>query len=143
MLGILFLILRILLAAVLFVFLGWALYLIWRDLKQHAQRAITTQIPLLTLTPTLDPAQQIFRFKNTEVTVGRDPACECHLVDKTISGQHARLSYQMTQWWVEDLQSTNGTTLNQQPVAGPMVLASGDELGFGQLSFHISIEDAG
>jgi pSer/pThr/pTyr-binding forkhead associated (FHA) protein len=143
MLGIIFLVLRILLASVLFLFLGWAFYLIWRDLKEHALNAISTQIPTLTLMPSLDTSHKTYHFKSAEVTVGRDPACECHLVDKTISGQHALLSYQMTQWWVEDLQSTNGTTLNQQPVASPMVLASGDELRFGQLTFQVSIEDAG
>jgi pSer/pThr/pTyr-binding forkhead associated (FHA) protein len=143
MLGIIFLILRILLAIALFLFLAWAFYLIWRDLKRHAQVSITTQIPTLSLSPTTDLAQQSYRFKSAVITVGRDPACECHLNDKTISGQHARLSYQMTQWWVEDLQSTNGTSLNQQPVANPMVLASGDELRFGQLTFYVSIEETG
>jgi pSer/pThr/pTyr-binding forkhead associated (FHA) protein len=143
MLGVIFLLLRILLAAVLFSFLGWALYLIWRDLKQHARETTIAQIPNLTLSPTPDLSQQSFSFRSEAITIGRDPACECHLMDKTISGQHARLSYQMTQWWVEDLQSTNGTFLNQQPVDSPMVLATGDELRFGQLTFHVAIKDAG
>jgi pSer/pThr/pTyr-binding forkhead associated (FHA) protein len=71
--------------------------------------------------------------------VGRDPACDLILADKTVSGQHARLSYQMTQWWVEDLQSTNGSRLNQQAVSSPVVLTSGDELCFGQLVFQVQI----
>ncbi len=141
MLGILFLILRLLLASALFVFLGGAFYLLWRDLQREARNAASTQIPALRLTSTTSTPQQSYLFRNAEVMVGRDPACDCHLTDQTISGKHARLAYRMSQWWVEDLQSTNGSMLNDTPVASPMVLANGDELRFGQLSFRVIIVD--
>jgi pSer/pThr/pTyr-binding forkhead associated (FHA) protein len=142
MLGIIFLILRILLAVLLFLFLGWALRLIWLGLKEQARRAAVSQIPSLTLDPEPQADLESFHFTQPTAVVGRDPACDCLLADKTISGQHARLTYEMTQWWVEDLQSTNGTFLNQQSISTPVVLTSGDELRFGQLAFRVIIEGA-
>lgn len=96
-------------------------------------------IPMLSLFQGGYLTQPVFQCSSTEAIVGRDPACDLILADKTVSGQHARLSYQMTQWWVEDLQSTNGTRLNQEAVSSPVVLTSGDELCFGQLVFQVQI----
>jgi len=141
MLGVIFLILRILLALILYLFLAWALRLIWLDLRQQAKAAVASQIPTLNLKPESDTSLEIFHSNDTELTVGRDPACDCCLTDKTISGQHARLSYRMAQWWVEDLHSTNGTYLNGEAVTGPLVLASDDLLRFGQVSFTVIIDD--
>lgn len=141
MLGIVFLVIRILIAGLLFLFLGWALRLIWLDWQKQARNTILAQIPALTLEPEGGADLQSYSFTQAAVVVGRDPACDCLLVDKTISGQHARLSYQMKQWWVEDLQSTNGTTLNEQAINSPVVLANGDELRFGHLLFNVTIED--
>ena len=46
-----------------------------------------------------------------------------------------RLSYQQGAWYVEDLNSTNGTTVNGQPVSPkqPMPLHDGDMIQFGNL----------
>jgi len=141
MLGVIFLLLRVLLALVLYLFLAWALRLIWLDLRQQARVAVAPQIPMLSLKPASEESLKTFHSNSAEMTVGRDPACDCCLTDKTISGQHARLSYRMAQWWVEDLQSTNGTYLNGQTVTGPLVLASEDLLRFGQISFTVTIDD--
>lgn len=142
MLAIIFLALRIVIASLLFLFLGWALRLIWLDWQKQARSSAGAPMPVLILEPLGESELESFRVTQSIALVGRDPACDCLLADKTISGQHARLSYQMTQWWVEDLQSTNGTTLNEQPVASPVVLTGGDELRFGQLSFKVAIEDS-
>ena len=137
MLGIIFLTLRILAAAALFLFLGWALRLIWMDLKRQAVGEADQKIPGLTLTPVENPELESYQTSQSPLTVGRDPACGLHLQDKTISSRHAQLTYQMGQWWVEDLQSMNGTDLNNQVVSGPVVLTSGDELRFGQILFQV------
>lgn len=139
MIGILFLVIRLLAAAALFGFLGWALWLIWRDLKRQSEGMAITSVPVLKLNSLDEPAMESFLAVALEVVIGRDPACDLLLVDPTVSGQHARLSYRMAQWWVEDLQSTNGTFLNQQAVAQPVVLTDGDLLRFGQLSYHVEI----
>jgi hypothetical protein len=139
MLGVIFFVLRILAAVALFAFLGWALRLIWLDLNRQSRAAMQSSTPSLVLRPQNELDLDNFRARSLELVVGRDPACELCLKDNTISGQHARLAYSLGQWWVEDLQSTNGTYLNGQPVASAVVLTTGDELRFGQIAFGVSI----
>ncbi len=138
MLGIILLTLRVLAAGALFLFLGWAFRLLWLDLKAQAG-PIAAGIPELMLIPLVHPDHESYIPASAEVMIGRDPACDLHIIDQTISGQHARLVYRLSQWWVEDLQSTNGTFLNQAAVSHPIVLTSGDELRFGQVSYQVSI----
>ena len=78
-------------------------------------------------------------FSSYEVLIGRDLACDLRLEDKTISARHARLSYRHNQWWVEDLKSTNGTFLNEEPVNTMTVLVSGDEIRVGQTIMRVEI----
>jgi pSer/pThr/pTyr-binding forkhead associated (FHA) protein len=139
MLAILFLIFRILATVSLFLFLIWALRIIWLDLKRQAAGQPDFQAPLLRLIPPENTQLEMYQANSESVLIGRDPACGLYLGDKTISGHHARLTYQMGQWWIEDLHSMNGTFLNNQPVNTPMVLASGDEIRFGGLSFQAQI----
>ncbi len=47
------------------------------------------------------------------ITIGRDPDCEVRLDYPMISWQHARVTRIATQWVIEDLNSRNGTALNQ------------------------------
>jgi pSer/pThr/pTyr-binding forkhead associated (FHA) protein len=140
--GPLLLALRILLVVALYAFLSWALYTVWRDLKRQSMLLTSPQVPPLTLIQKMDGISKPYRFTIPEITIGRDPACDVPLQDKTISVQHARLLYHHSQWWVEDLHSTNGTFLNQEPVSEPVVIASGDQLRCGQLLFQISLGES-
>jgi pSer/pThr/pTyr-binding forkhead associated (FHA) protein len=79
------------------------------------------------------------KFIKPEVIIGREPNCDFHLDDQTVSSQHARLSYHSQQWWLEDLASTNGTFLNDEAVSTPVVITHGDELRLGQLAIRIEI----
>jgi len=136
-----FLILRVLGTASLYAFLGLGFYLLWRDLKREAGWAAAHQPPTISLLRQVGEAPQTLRFNIQEVIIGRDPACDCVLEESTVSAQHTRLLFRRGQWWVEDLRSTNGTTLNLEPVTAPMVVASGDELRCGQASLIITVGD--
>ncbi|MDD5468417.1 MAG: FHA domain-containing protein [Anaerolineales bacterium] len=133
--------LRLLLAASLYVFLGWAFLSLWRDLKQRGASLASRQPPLLALTSTLASEGVPFQTRLPELTLGRDPACEFPLEHPTISARHARLFFRQGHWWVEDLRSTNGTFLNDEPVSMPVILASQDHLRCGQITLLIEIED--
>lgn len=135
--------LRIAVILALYTFLAWALYTMWQDLKRQVRSMAERQAPPLTLVGLAENERRTYRFTQPEVTIGRDPACEWHLEDKTISAQHARLSFHHGQWWVEDLHSTNGTFLNQNPVAEPLVITLGDQLRCGQLEFVVGLSDSG
>ncbi len=134
------LVLRLLLTASLYAFLAWALLNLWRDIKLQSALLSTRVIPPINLTLTLDgQGTQTRRYTQPEVTIGRDPACECPVEDNSISARHARLSYHHNQWWLEDLDSTNGTLINHEKLSLPTVVVSGDEFRCGETLFTISL----
>ena len=136
------LILRILLTASLYAFIGLALYLIWRDLQQQTSPYASRLPPTLTLVHITDEEPAPLSFATPEIIIGRDPACDFQLEDSTVSAQHSRLTFRRGHWWIEDLRSTNGTSLNQEPVTTPMVITSGDELRCGQIILTVTIGES-
>ncbi len=79
-------------------------------------------------------------FVQPELTVGREASCDLVIPDDTISSHHARFRYHHGQWWLEDLQSTNGTFLNNERMYTPMVIVTGDEITLGKISLQIEIK---
>lgn len=130
------LILRILLAACLYAFAGFAFYLLWKTLRQAATGPQGVA-PELVLQPVEKPDREALHIEAGEVEVGREKTCGLCLEDKSVSSHHARLSYHNKQWWVADLGSTNGTYLNDMPVTTPTVLVVGDTLAFGKIDFTV------
>jgi adenylate cyclase len=47
-----------------------------------------------------------------EALVGRSPACDICLRLATVSGKHCKLTWRDGYWFVEDLNSSNGTSVN-------------------------------
>ena len=132
--------LRLLLAVSLYAFLGWAFISLWRDIKQQGELLASRKVPPISLTIARGkPAPQVRHFVQPDVTIGRDPACECPVDDTSISARHARLSFHHNQWWLEDLDSTNGTLLNQEKLSMPTVVITEDEFKCGDTSFIISL----
>ncbi|MGI9184821.1 MAG: FHA domain-containing protein [Solirubrobacteraceae bacterium] len=66
----------------------------------------------------------------TEITIGRHPACDVVLSGAEVSRRHARLFFRDGSWVVQDLQSTNGTSVNGVRV-GRCALCPGDHLVLG------------
>ena len=73
-------------------------------------------------------------------TIGRDSESTVYLNDSSVSRAHARITIKDGQAAVEDLQSKNGTTVQNQPIDGPMLLADGDEIEFGHVKGWFIIE---
>lgn len=139
--GVVVLILRIFVLAALYGFLVWALLTLWRDLRAQGQLLSNPHIPTLVLTPLDGELDGERAFNSAEVVLGRSTSNECPIDNATVSSRHARLSYHHNQWWLEDLNSTNGTFLNDERVSMPTVIVAGDELRVGKVSMLISIKD--
>ena len=136
--AIIVLILRVLLALALYFFVGWAILTIWRELRAQSVLVSTQRIPPVQVSWVNASGETINQqYNSPEVIIGREPACELVVSDEMVSARHARLSYHSNQWWVEDLQSTNGTFLNDERVYTATVLIDGDELHCGMLYFQI------
>jgi hypothetical protein len=137
--AILLLALRILLAALLYGFLAFAIYILLRDLKQQGELLAARQPPPITLINLgVEPANPQLYAKPV-VILGRETSCDFALDDQTVSSRHARLAYRKQQWWLEDLASTNGTFLNGDAVVTPVVITHGDELKLGNMGVRIEI----
>jgi pSer/pThr/pTyr-binding forkhead associated (FHA) protein len=66
----------------------------------------------------------------TELLVGRHPACDVVLRHPSVSRRHARVFFRDGRWIVQDLDSTNGTEVNGCRV-GRCELRPGDHLALG------------
>lgn len=131
--------LRAILAAMLYVFLAWALFTLWQQIKQQSALLVARKVPPISLSiQTGGSAPQVRHFHQPEVTIGRNPACECPVNEDSISSRHARLSFHHGQWWLEDLGSRNGTILNNEKLLLPTVVISGDEFHCGETSLVIA-----
>ncbi len=64
-------------------------------------------------------------------SVGRRTDLDFHIDIDSVSRRHARLVRHGDDWWVEDLQSTNGTFVNDEPV-DRRKLEDGDIVRFGE-----------
>jgi hypothetical protein len=123
----------------LYGFLAWAFLILWRDLKMQSRLLALRQPPPVWLWVDADTATQAIQFTGHSIAIGRDPLCDMILDNGTVSAQHARLAYRQSQWWLEDLHSTNGTYLNQEAVLEPVVVTNGDELRCGQVVLRVKI----
>jgi pSer/pThr/pTyr-binding forkhead associated (FHA) protein len=139
--GIIFLILRILMAVVLYAFLGLAVLTIWRELQKTSALLTIRKAPPIQFKRLDFDEDELKEFSIPVISVGRDDSCEYLVSDDTVSSHHARLSFHHQQWWVEDLNSTNGTFLNDNPVTNPTVIISGDELRVGKISIQLTIQN--
>ncbi len=70
------------------------------------------------------------------ITLGRAPDNTVVISDTTVSSRHARLYLQGTQWYIQDLGSTNGTFVNNARVTQHPVRA-GDQIRLGAIVIQI------
>lgn len=142
--GLILLGLRILAAIALYGFLGWALFLFWHTLRQQASEIAARQVTpleLLITAPEEEPSRT--RFTSRDIVIGRESDCECRLNHVTVSARHARLAFHHQQWWLDDLQSKNGTKLNGEPLLTPTVIVNGDEITCGETHLAVILISAG
>ncbi len=77
-------------------------------------------------------------FEAESLVVGRKAGADIVVDDTSVSRQHARLFVDDGDWYVEDLQSRNGTTLNGQSLTGPARLGRGDVIRAGDTVIRLT-----
>src|SRR5215203_840994 len=141
MTALLVLILRIALAIALYAFLGRILLTLWQELKQQGEFLSSQKKPGIHIHALMESGRDIqHRFIQSEVTIGRDPNCDFPIIDEAISAHHARISYHHSQWWLEDLGSTNGTFIGKNQVTVPTVLITSYQYKCGGTTFTILVD---
>lgn len=129
--------LRYLLPALLFLFVLYAVGLMARDLGRfgRARRdAGLSEGPaeLLVIQGESPAVGERFRLQSSSITLGRDPTADIPLTDEFASAQHAQLVRHEGEYYVVDLGSTNGTSLNGRRLTDSTYLAEGDEIEIGE-----------
>lgn len=85
----------------------------------------------------------VFPLGEYPLLIGRDPECQIHVNQIEVSWHHAKIYQQGNSWVVEDLNSTNGTTVNHLPVTSH-TLYGGDRIQIGDyfLVFETNADSA-
>lgn len=134
--------LRLATALALYGFLAWAFIFLYREVQRQGTVLASRRAPGINLMIQSAAGRRTLRyFSQTDIAIGRDPACDIPLTEDTVSARHARLTYHHNQWWLEDLSSTNGTWLNGARLTTPAVITSGDEIRCGGVEMNISLSE--
>lgn len=80
-------------------------------------------------------------LKSQSVSIGRSADNTVQIKQASVSLWHARVSQENGQWVLEDLNSTNGTRVNEADVQHS-VLHDGDIIGIGEYKIHFSASAA-
>jgi pSer/pThr/pTyr-binding forkhead associated (FHA) protein len=133
--AIIVLIIRILMVACIYGFLGFALIAMWRELKRTTEQQTATARPTLSLT--IDGTENL-QFSQPEILIGRSVENDIQVIDETVSQQHARIFFQNNHWMLEDSQSTNGTFLNGDMIHSAAVLIEEDRIDIGNKTIVVN-----
>ena len=131
---VLILALRLLLVALLYVFLVVVLRMAYVGTRQTASQRLSLRVieagsSSLQAGEILDVA--------TGTTMGRGGRADLVLGDTAVSAEHARVDRVGRKWMVTDLGSTNGTRVNDTVVKGRTSLAAGDVLSLGTVRLEV------
>lgn len=85
---------------------------------------------------------QVFPLKPDETVVGRNPFCDLLIESGGISRRHARIFKRGNDYYIEDLNSINGTFLNRDRLKQPAVLSDGDTIHFYRVSGTFRLDSA-
>lgn len=134
--------LRLLAAILLYAFVGWSFYLMWRTLQAQADFLSARGNTPIKINFVTDGGEEIILdFKQAEFFVGREPECELQLDDSTVSARHARFSFHHGHWWAEDTGSKNGTMLNENLLTMPTIVTNGDTIACGNTTLNVILPE--
>jgi FHA domain-containing protein len=137
--------------AVLYLFLLWVIRMALRDLRGTASPGYETgyhEVPDLDRGGTdaflivqegggLTEGEHFDLFGG--ISLGRSPDADIRLDDRYASGIHARVFNRSGAYFVEDMNSTNGTLLNSRDLHGEAELTPGDLIRIGDTEFRFEV----
>ena len=89
----------------------------------------------LSLLEAIDPVPSEYSLFKDEVSLGRGEDNDVVIPHASVSRAHARLLRRNGVFELTDLNSTNGSYVNEQPVHGSVRVGSGNEVRFGDVRF--------
>ncbi|MFK7769821.1 MAG: SpoIIE family protein phosphatase [Mariniblastus sp.] len=83
-----------------------------------------------------------FSLQKDPVVIGRHPDCDIQIDDGSVSRHHAQVTYDGGQYYVQDLNSRNGTYLNNNAIHQPTKLYEKSEVRICDVTFIFSVGDS-
>ncbi len=127
------LIIRIAVIVFIYLFLALVIRILWKyTFTPRQQNTSTPEISLIEINN-----DQLRQFSLPEIYIGRDKNAGFSIMDDAASNLHARIFLKDTRWWIEDLNSTNGTFLNEEMIVSPNQLFPEDVIRCGKTEFKV------
>jgi pSer/pThr/pTyr-binding forkhead associated (FHA) protein len=79
-----------------------------------------------------------FLMMDDELVIGRSPSSDIAIAHKSISRKHVRITNKQGQFFIEDLGSQNGTTLNGQQLTEQTAFSPNDLIQMSEFSIELS-----
>ena len=128
---------RLLFLGLLYAFLFAVARVLLRDLRSAAKGQAELGRLVVLASPREEPPPGSSFPLDAIATLGRDVNNAIVVDDPFASGEHAVLTFRGRSWYVEDLESTNGTYVNGIPVDGVAPIGFGDEIEVGEVRFRL------
>jgi diguanylate cyclase (GGDEF)-like protein len=106
-----------------------------QSIRSGASARALSRDALVLIYPTGDNLGRKWEITGQTVNIGRDPASDIVVAKDSVSRRHARLFMDNGQRRIEDLQSTNGTYVNDLIIDSPCALKHGDQIKIGDTIF--------
>ena len=120
----------------LYAVLAGALWILWTDIRSAQKIVLLTS----------QPAGELVELASNQIyplmpicSVGRASTNVITIDDPAVSLEHALITRRDLAWWLEDLNSRNGTYLNEHRLETAAVITSGDIISVGHTQFQINI----
>jgi len=88
-------------------------------------------------------ALQSFELKETPIVIGRHPDCEIQLDDVSVSRFHAKITLDSGHFYLQDLNSRNGTILNGDAIIKPTRIFDQAQIKICDSTLSFSLKQAG
>ncbi|MBK8025667.1 MAG: FHA domain-containing protein [Chloroflexi bacterium] len=137
--------LRLISGAILLGILAVAFVTLWRDYRSAVEK---TSVQRRVYGQMIEVEEIEDGYQDTNVSypllpltsIGRGLTNSIPISDDFASSEHALLALRDGQWWLEDRNSRNGTTINGLPIVDPIIVTDGDIVGVGSRRFRIHLE---
>lgn len=134
----------ILFIIVLYIIIYYALKIMYKDVKGgNKGRSSSNRVKTAYGLEVINAGQNsnlkkgsLIHVRNS-VTIGRKEDNAIVLSDSFVSSNHAKLYIRNNEFYIEDLDSTNGTYINNNKVSGRVKLRVNDEIKIGTVIFKV------
>ena len=137
MFNIISIVFRYLFILLIYLFMFGIIRMIYLDIKgiRRKPSASSTYLKLINRRDELPFRVEESYSIHSSITIGRSNKNDIVIKDPFISKNHARIEKKHNEYYIEDLNSSNGTFINNEQIFNPIRLEHGDTITMGQISF--------